>query len=58
MNEQGGSSRPLWHQPAKLTSQQRQEITQKYADGETAVNLALEYGVPASTVRSYCNPRK
>jgi len=37
----------------KLTPQQREEIRDRLADGESAMDLALEYKVSASTVRNY-----
>jgi hypothetical protein len=35
-----------------LTTAQRDEIRQRYADGETATSLALEFGVTAVLIRS------
>ncbi|MFE2073673.1 hypothetical protein [Streptomyces misionensis] len=43
-------SRRIWTKP-KLTPQQRAEITQRLADGDNALDLAVEYGVTASTIR-------
>jgi len=37
--------------------QQREEIKQRYADGETAVALALEFGVSGATVRNVVSAR-
>jgi transposase-like protein len=40
-----------------LTTQQREEIVQRYLDGEAATKLALEYGVTAGTLRSFLPSR-
>jgi len=45
-----------WTSP-RLTVQQREEIKQRYADGETAVALALEFGVSGATVRNVVSAR-
>ncbi|MFE2710537.1 hypothetical protein ACFXKI_00750 [Streptomyces mirabilis] len=36
---------------SKLTTEQRADITQRLADGETPIDLAVEYGVTASRIR-------
>lgn len=38
--------------PPKLTGDQLSEITRRLADGETPMDLAAEYGVTASRIRS------
>ena len=36
---------------ARVTTEQRAEITRRLADGETPIDLATEYGVTAARVR-------
>lgn len=36
---------------SKLTTEQRADITRRLADGETPIDLAVEYGVTASRIR-------
>lgn len=43
---------PLWTR-ASLTAAQRQEIRQRLADGERAVDLAAEYGVSRGCINNY-----
>lgn len=47
------STRPLLWTRASLTAAQRQEIRQRLADGERAVDLAAEYGVSRGCINNY-----
>jgi transposase-like protein len=42
---------------SKLTTEQRDEIVQRYHEGEPAGKLALEFGVSAALVRRYAGSR-
>ena len=42
---------------SKLSPTDRDKIKQRYAEGESANTLALEYGVSARTIRYYADPR-
>ena len=53
-NERGPQSS---FRPPLLTSAQREEIRQRYADGETAKALALAFGVSRSTIQHYTEAR-
>ncbi|MEU6340222.1 Hin recombinase [Streptomyces sp. NPDC046977] len=46
------SPSPLFR-PAKLTPEQRDEIVRRLDDGEEPMDLALEYGVAAGTIRNF-----
>jgi DNA-binding CsgD family transcriptional regulator len=56
----GGSPplRPASWRRAQLTPAQIAEVQRRYADGETASSLAVEFGVSAATVRFYVGPRR
>lgn len=54
----GIGSAPLHHKPRKITPAQRDEIRQRYADGETSWALAAEFGVTAHTVQKYVDARR
>jgi len=41
----------------KITAAQELDIQQRYADGEPASRMALEYGITVSRVRQLCPPR-
>jgi len=40
-----------------LATGQREEIVQRYLDGEAATKLAMEYGVTAGTIRPFLPTR-
>jgi hypothetical protein len=44
---------PAHLKPPKLTPQQRDEIRQRLANGEKAVDLAAEYGVSRGAIGHY-----
>lgn len=44
---------PPYYQRSKLTPQQRDAIRRRLADGETARDLAAEYGVSTRTIRAH-----
>jgi len=37
--------------PSKLTTEQRADITRRLSEGETPMDLAVEYGVTAARIR-------
>jgi DNA-binding NarL/FixJ family response regulator len=39
--------------PPKLTGEQRDDITRRLAEGAKPADLATEFGVTASTIRTY-----
>lgn len=43
------------HKPSKLTPQQWDELSERYHNGEKTMDLALEYGVSAATIRGRYN---
>jgi transposase len=45
---------PFKHQEPKLTTEQREEVRRRRAEGETLRALAAEYGVSRSTIQRYC----
>lgn len=49
-NTNGPARRPLHFRQPKLTPAQREEIRQRLADGERAVDLAAEYGVSRGAI--------
>ena len=51
----GGSNKGQDHPAVQLTEDEVLEIRRRYADGETGVDLAREYGVGKSTVYSIVN---
>jgi hypothetical protein len=42
----------------KLTSEQREEIRQRYQDGETSFALAIEFGISAAGIRGAAGSRQ
>lgn len=48
---------PKHYSAAKLTAAQRDEIVERYAKGETASSLALEFNVSAALIRTVASPR-
>jgi hypothetical protein len=49
-NQGPSQRRPLYFRQPKLTTAQREEIRQRLADGERAVDLAAEYGVSRGAI--------
>lgn len=49
-NDRSPRYRPFNENPPRLTPQQREEIRQRLADGERAVDLAAEYGVSRGAI--------
>jgi DNA-binding CsgD family transcriptional regulator len=49
--------RPAMWRRAQLAPAQIGEVQRRYAEGETASALAVEFGVSAATVRFYVGPR-
>src|SRR5215218_4137918 len=52
----GGTWQPANWKP-KLTAKQREEIRQRYQDGETSVVLAAEFGVTSAAIRMVAGSR-
>lgn len=42
---------------SRLTAEQREDISQRYLDGEPASRLATEYGVSVATLRNFLPTR-
>lgn len=49
---------PSHHKRRKITPQQADEIRERYADGETAKQLAAEFGVSFHTISQYVEARR
>ena len=46
------------HRPEKLTDIQKNEIWQKFLEGNKKKDLAIEYGVSAATISSAINAKR
>ena len=44
---------PPQHSAPKITAQQREEIRRRYQDGESATEMAKEFGVSVRLIRDY-----